>query len=967
MSDWNRVQELFLVAVELPGGERSQLLDSLCAHDPELRAEVESLLASDRDSATVIVQAIHGEAALLFDSTLLAGKRLGAYRIVREIGRGGMGAVYLAVRDDEEYQKQVAIKVVKPGMDTVEVLDRFRYERQILANLDHPNIARLFDGGSTSDGLPFFVMEYVEGQPVNTFCRESRLNNRARCELFLRILEPVSYAHRNLVVHRDLKPGNIFVTAEGTPKLLDFGIAKLLSGNPDGSQTATTVLRPFTPEYASPEQVRGLSVTTSTDIYSLGAVLYELLTERRAQPITTSTPEELERTVCQSEPTRPSQVAPSVDADLDNIVLMAMRKEPERRYHSVDQFAEDIQRHLEGRPVLARQNSVAYRVRKFVLRNRVEIGMVMLVVASLTVGLVISIAQARRARVAMRVAESQRAIAVHESTRAETEARRTEEALASEAQQREAAEQERDIAQEQKAIAEQRVAELFDLADSTLFDAHDAISKLPGSMAARKSIVDTTLKYLEHLREQTGLSDQMRIALAAAYYKVSLIQGSTSGPSMQDFAAAEASLQKGKSIILPLYQKKSSDSAVLMRWIEIQSGLADLAYQAGRQQEAISIETELLPVTHKRAQIKPCSPACELQEPVIENDLGKKYLGMSDPRGLDHAMRGVAIMRVLVSRYPDNVAVKQAFGSLLAAAAGALRDSGELDRATEYYRQSIQIREQLLHDQPQDNGTMHNLMVAYGNYAIVLGVPGYPNLNKPAEARVYAAKSLALAREAANSDPQDATARMGEGMALARLGMIDPPPDGVKDSLATLQKSYEIAEPIAKANPKSAAYANQLATILDFQGHRFETLGQRDDAIQSYRNSVEILRPFLDSGNKAVVGQAITSENDLARVLAATGGHPAALEVSSRAVAQAELRNASAPPNEYYAGSLAHSYATQAIVQEKAGNFDLARQDAEKALVIFRPIRNRGVISIYGGEMANTETQLRRLAGVPPP
>ncbi len=212
------------MAADVPVAERPRLLDRLCAHDAELRFEVESLLASDCDSGTVIAEAVQGEAALLLEPEPLTGKRLGAYRIVREIGRGGMGAVYLATRDDEAYQKQVAVKVVKQGMDTVDVLHRFRYERQILASLEHPYIARLFDGGSTDEGLPFFVMEYVEGQPVNSFCRGNTLNNRDRCELFLKILDAVSYAHRNLVVHRDLKPGNIFVTAEGTPKLLDFGV-----------------------------------------------------------------------------------------------------------------------------------------------------------------------------------------------------------------------------------------------------------------------------------------------------------------------------------------------------------------------------------------------------------------------------------------------------------------------------------------------------------------------------------------------------------------------------------------------------------------------------------------------------------------------------------------------------------------------------------------------------------------------
>src|SRR5271170_1815566 len=458
MRDWERVQELFLMTADVPVEEQPRLLDSLCAHDPELRAEVESLLASDCDSGTVIAQVVQSEASLLLDLEPLAGKRVGAYRIVREIGRGGMGAVYLATRDDEVFQKRVAIKVVKQGMDTADVLNRFRYERQILASLEHPYIARLFDGGSTDQGLPFFVMEYVEGQPVNLFCRGRTLNNRDRCELFLKILEAVAYAHRNLVVHRDLKPGNIFVTEEGTPKLLDFGVAKLISGTGERGETVTTLLRPFTPEYASPEQVLGLAVTTSTDIYSLGAVFYELLTDRRAQPITTPTPAEIERAVCEVDVARPSQIAPSVDEDLDNIVLMAMRKEPERRYLSVDQFAEDIQRYLDGRPIIARQNSLSYRLRKFVRRNRLVVATASVLIVGLSGALAVSLLQTRRATEALQLAESQRLLAVHENARATAEAHRSEEALAAEARQRAIAERQTSIAEQQRDIAQRETA-----------------------------------------------------------------------------------------------------------------------------------------------------------------------------------------------------------------------------------------------------------------------------------------------------------------------------------------------------------------------------------------------------------------------------------------------------------------------------------------------------------------------------
>src|SRR5579864_9565209 len=229
LDDWDRVQSLFLAVVDLPPREQARMLDAACAGDRELRAEIDSLLESDRHDDAAISQTLVDEATLLFDARGLIGDRLGSYRVVKEIGRGGMGAVYLAVRDDDEFQKRVAIKIVKRGMDTTEVLGRFRHERQILANLDHPYIARLIDGGTTPDGRPFFAMEYVEGQPVHAYCRSLKLDVTARLELFLRVCEAVAHAHRALVVHRDLKPGNILVTAAGIPKLLDFGVAKLLS------------------------------------------------------------------------------------------------------------------------------------------------------------------------------------------------------------------------------------------------------------------------------------------------------------------------------------------------------------------------------------------------------------------------------------------------------------------------------------------------------------------------------------------------------------------------------------------------------------------------------------------------------------------------------------------------------------------------------------------------------------------
>ena len=326
-------------------------------------------------------------------------RRIGPYRLVRELGHGGMGTVYLCARADDEYQKRVAIKVIR-GADSAEVVRHFRRERQILAALEHPNIARLLDGGTTDDGLPYFVMEYIEGQPIDRFCDQGKLSVAERLKLFQGVCSAVQHAHRNLVIHLDIKPANILITAEGTPKLMDFGIARLLNPEVVGDSPATDLA--LTPAYASPEQVRGEGVSTTTDVYSLGVVLYEVLTGHKPYHLKTREPLEVMKAVCEEEPERPSTAIARVEertlpdgtslatnaeivsrtrdesperlkrrlrGDLDNIVLMALRKEPQRRYLSVEAFSEDIRRYLEGLPIKARKATALYQTSKFVRRN----------------------------------------------------------------------------------------------------------------------------------------------------------------------------------------------------------------------------------------------------------------------------------------------------------------------------------------------------------------------------------------------------------------------------------------------------------------------------------------------------------------------------------------------------------------------------------------------------------------------
>jgi len=404
---WRRIRSLFDAAVELSPPERRSFLDGLAGGDAELKGEVESLL----DSADGLGDFLHAPAAE--DAGLGAAPlpdSIGPYRIVREIGAGGMGRVYLALRSDAEYRREVAIKVVQRGMNSGFILHRFRTERQILAGLDHPNIARLFDGGTTEDGLPYFVMEHIAGEDLIGYCDSRRLPLAERIRLFRQVCSAVAYAHQRLVVHRDIKPANVLVTADGLPKLLDFGLAKLLDPDPSGSgaDLTATAFRIFTPDYASPEQVRGGPVTTASDVYSLGVVLYRLLTGQSPYRVATRSPEEISRAVVDQDPLRPSAAAaasgsPGASArqlrgDLDTIVSKALRKEPDRRYTSAEQLSEDLRRYLEGLPVQARRDTLRYRAGKFARRHKGAIAAAALLVLSLVGGLAVSLWQMREAR-----------------------------------------------------------------------------------------------------------------------------------------------------------------------------------------------------------------------------------------------------------------------------------------------------------------------------------------------------------------------------------------------------------------------------------------------------------------------------------------------------------------------------------------------------------------------------------------
>lgn len=387
MIDEERVKKVFNDALEIDLGARDAFLRTACGVDAELRNEVVSLLKSyDRVEDFLVVPAVKISAGEITEQILeteeatAVGRLVGAYRIQSEIGRGGMGSVYLATRADQEFTKHVAIKLLRRGTENESVVRRFKKERQVLADLEHPHIARLIDGGTTENGLPYFVMEYVAGLPIDKFCDQRKLTATERLVLFRQVCTAVEFAHAHSIIHRDLKPGNIHVNDEGVPKLLDFGIAKSDQGNLNSESTATA-FRLMTPEYASPEQMRGDPVGKATDIYSLGVVLYQLITGRRPYDLDKRSPLQIVQAICDETPAAPSSIPRPVEQsppagmrpELDKIILKAIRKEPEHRYGSAREFSDDIGRLLEGLPVIARRESLFYRGANFYRRNRTKV------------------------------------------------------------------------------------------------------------------------------------------------------------------------------------------------------------------------------------------------------------------------------------------------------------------------------------------------------------------------------------------------------------------------------------------------------------------------------------------------------------------------------------------------------------------------------------------------------------------
>jgi tetratricopeptide (TPR) repeat protein len=592
-----QVKQIVNACLDMDSEGREAHIEQACGGDASVMANVRSLLAS----VAVLGDFMESPALDQEQVELLTGRQIGPYRVCEPIAEGGMGTVYRAVRGTD-FQKWVAIKLVKRGMDTDFILRRFRHERQILAGLDHPNIARLLDGGATDDGRPYLVMEYIEGTPVTKYAEQNNLSITQRLLLFQVICSAVQYAHQNLVVHRDLKPGNILVTTGGVPKLLDFGIAKLLEPDDEATVTAQILL---TPECASPEQVRGEPVTTATDIYSLGVLQYHLLTGQPPHRFETRSPEEMKRIVCDTAPQRPSAVG-AVPEELDNIVLKAMHKDRARRYSSAEQLSEDIRRYLTGLPISARKDTLRYRVSKFIGRHKAACAVSAVAALLAIAGIGAIMWEAHVARI-------------------------------------------------ERSRAERRFQDVRRLANSLIFQLHDEIKDLPGSTRARRLVVGKGLEYLDSLMQESAGDVSLEREIASAYEKVGEIQGKFGDANVGDLAGASQSLQKTVRIREQIASTNPAD-------VDDRMALA-AAYRMAATQMMTAGERPSALATIERAISISQSVSEQRKDPKILRELAFDYeiAGMiQDAHGSPSFQKALSIDQSLLERDPKSESLQRA-------------------------------------------------------------------------------------------------------------------------------------------------------------------------------------------------------------------------------------------------------------------------------------------------------------------
>lgn len=806
---WQEIKDVLGRALELGPDQRVDYLDAACAGKTDMRTEVDSLLRSyEEDTFFLSVPAAEAfvPPADLDRASRLIGSRFGAYELLGVVAEGGMGTVYRARRADGLYDKQVAIKIIRAELAGQFFMSHFDMERRILARLEHPNIARLLDGGVTSEGLPFLVLEFIDGTPIDQYCRAHELSVAHRLELFRTVCAAVQYAHQSLVVHRDLKPANILVTAQGVPKLLDFGVAKALEPQQEEAQGATTVamLRILTPDFASPEQVRGEPITIASDVYSLGVILYLLLTNEHPYRVPGTGPQQVVDTVCKVIPRRPSAVvggtggkpetakhssrvldaklARALRGDLDCILLKALRKEPDQRYATVAEFSEDIDRYLGQVPVRARKGTNAYRISRFLRRNRVWVTASAIVLMVLLTG------------TAMILREGY--------------------------------------------LAQRRFNDVRRLANSLIFEIHDSIKDLPGSTPARKLIVDRALVYLDHLSKETPRDISLQRELAAAYERVGQVQGQHMGSSLGDVTGGLVTLNKALAIRqkIAARTKDSSDLLALAHDYRLIAGQHIALGDIPHARESIGSATQIsegLNLTHPN-QWEILGELAHDYQTASDVERETYTSSASDPSRRDaYSAKAMRIDEALLRMKPQDPEALNAYGNDLSSMGYAAR-AGDLPLSLRYFQGSLEVFQQL-HNASPDMRYAANLAIAYEEVADI-----YDRLHDSAKALENDSHSLEIMKNMLIADPRNVRMRHSTAISYINTAIMLRRLGRQSESVDDTRRSLELERQVVASDPVNQSERGFLAEVSLIAAFNFLGAGHSREAMNEFNEGCAI-------------------------------------------------------------------------------------------------------------------------------
>jgi serine/threonine protein kinase/tetratricopeptide (TPR) repeat protein len=951
---WPELDRLFGAVLDCAPEARDEFVLQACRGDEALRRELESLLASHLGASNFLEHSVFHigmQLVAAHDAMSLLGRRLGPYRLVALIGSGGMGAVYLAARDDAEFQKRVAIKVIKRGMDTDFILHRFRQERQIIANLDHPNIARLLDGGTTEDGLPYFVMEYVEGERIDRYCDSRRLTIRDRLVLFAKVCAAVQYAHQNLVIHRDIKPGNILVTADGVAKLLDFGIAKVLGSESPGGSTrlSLTDVRLMTPEYASPEQVRGDAITTASDVYSLGVLLYVLLAGRHPYRLETCRPDEMARVICEAEPDKPSaavtreaaaarggdgpeSIRRQLSGDLDNIVLKSIQQEPERRYGYAEQLSVDIGRHLSGLPVAAHPDSMIYRAAKFIRRNRIAVAAAVTVVVALAGGILISAWEAHSARV-------------------------------------------------QRAIAERRYHDVRQIADSLILDMPSAIEQ--GPTKARAMLAQRAVDYLTHLAQDSPGDAAVQFDLAKSYSLLGQARNHPGYSNLGDLKGAMESYDKSLSMLERLLVSHPEDKDVrfylartynsvaltvietdVMRSLEMyKRSLAVLrTADAGDPESTIELYNvlDLLGMAYGHPYYSNCGDTTHALEYVRQavrmiEDLANEADKAIPPTPFYH--------RLSASDYRRNVA--SAYNNI----AGLFWATGDLDGALQYERKGIELFKMSAGESPADRAARDELAVKFIRLANFLEEDG-----RFSEALHKTRQVSEILEPLLAADRENVTYRRALAVNYNRAGSVLMKIGRPAAALRDFERASSFSLEPSGALPQDPETRDRLADSFEGMAAAFASGGRLDEAHTRGSRALELRDALfkLDPRNARYRSHLAYNYVTLGDIYSKQRKWTEALESYNKAIAILDAMSAADPINWLLVRARADAYSKTGRAERAAAlagpaadrqaRLDATRSWYVRSLKIWQDMQSQGKVdAAHVGEIAEITREMKRM------